>query len=293
MYAFRRDLKSETMFNEARLRKIKLIAADLDGTLLSNNSEISERAKYLIKELKKKGILFTFASGRIHCALTTYAAELGLNTPLISLDGSLIKKNGVGPVLYESVIPEKYVIKALHYSKQYLLNIALCHADSIYYTEQDSMMPQLMEKFGAKYQQVQQYNGLTNNALEITMASDSKDNIKIVRDKMHFPYSFGLNISYFNSRSFESVHYLEIRKKGSNKGKALKRLLRYMGVRQSQTAVIGDWHNDISMFLPKVLKVTLSNSLPELKRMADIRIAEDNNNDGAAKFLEMVLKANK
>jgi Cof subfamily protein (haloacid dehalogenase superfamily) len=278
------------MFNRERLRRLKFIVADLDGTLLTNNAEISERAKFLIRELKKKDVLFTFASGRLHSALISYAEELNLQMPLISLDGSLIKNHNV---LYESIVPQRYVKKALLYSDQFLLNIALCHADSIYYTERNSIIPQMMEKFGAKYEEVPEYNGLTKNTLEITIASDYKDNIKHVRDKMGFPYTYGLNISYFKSHSYQGIYYLEIRKKGTNKGKALKILLNNLGIRQSETAVIGDWHNDISLFLPRVLKVTLSNSLPELKQMADIEIPKDNNNDGAAEFLEMVLKAKK
>jgi len=281
------------MFNRDRLRRIKIIVADLDGTLLTNNAEISERANFLIKELDKKGVLFTFASGRLHSALTSFAEELDLKVPLISLDGSLIKNHHGGNILYESFVPARYVKKALQYSEQFLLNIALCHADSIYYTEQNSIIPQLMEKFGAKYEVVPEYNGLTNNTLEITIASDYKDNIKYVRDRMGFPYTYGLNTSYFKSHSYQGIYYLEIRKKRTNKGKALKILLANLGISQSETAVIGDWHNDISLFLPKVLKVTLSNSLPELKRMADIEIPKDNNDNGAAEFLEMVLRAKK
>jgi Cof subfamily protein (haloacid dehalogenase superfamily) len=279
------------MFNRERLRRIKIIAADLDGTLLTNYAEISDKTKYLIKELKKKDVLFTFASGRLHCALTSYAEELGLNIPLISLDGSIIKNHQDGNVLYESFVPARYVRKALIYSEQFLLNIALCHADSIYYTERNAIIPQMMEKFGARYEEVPKYNGLVNNTLEITIASDYKDNIKYVRDRMHFPHTFGLNISYFKSHSHNGIYYLEIRKKSTNKGKALKILLRNLGIRQSETAVIGDWYNDISLFLPGVLKVTLNNSLPELKRMADVEISKNNDDDGAAEFLEMVLKA--
>jgi Cof subfamily protein (haloacid dehalogenase superfamily) len=279
------------MFNRDKLRRIKIIVADLDGTLLTSNAEISERAKYLIKELKKKDVLFTFASGRLHSALTSFAEELKLNVPLISLDGSLIKNHLEEKVLFESIVPQRYVKKALQYSDHYLLNIALCHANSIFYTERNSIMPQMMEKFGAKYEEVYEYNGLTKNTLEITIASDYKDNLKHVRDKMSFPYTYGLNISFFKSHSYQGIYYLEIRKKGTNKGKALKILLNNLSIRQNETAVIGDWHNDISLFLPKVLKVTLSNSLAELKLMADIEIPKDNNNDGAAEFLEMVLKA--
>jgi len=279
------------MFDRERLRKIKLIAADLDGTLLTSSAEISGRAKYLIKELRKKSVLFTFASGRLHCALTSFAEELDLEIPLISLDGCLIKDNKDGSVLYESFVPARYVNKALMYADKFLLNVALCHADSIYYTEHNSIIPQMMEKFGARYEEVNEYNGLVNNTLEISVASDYKDNLKYVRDRMSFPHTLGLNISYFKSHSYSGIYYLEIRKKYTNKGKALKILLSNLGIKQPETAVIGDWYNDISLFLPKVLKVTLSNSLPELKRMADMEINKNNNDDGAADFLEMVLKA--
>jgi Cof subfamily protein (haloacid dehalogenase superfamily) len=281
------------MFNRDTLKKIKLIVADLDGTLLTNDAKLSERTKYLIQQLKAKGVLFTFASGRLHSALSSYAEELNLKVPIISLDGCLIKKNGEYTPLYKSFVPQRYVKRALEYADHHLLNIALCNTDSIYYTERNSVIPDLMEKFGAKYVEVPEYNGLTKHTLEITIASDYKDNVKHVRDKMSFPHTFGLNISYFKSHTYDGIYYLEIRKNSSNKGKALKILLRHLGIKQSETAVIGDWHNDLSLFLPKVLKVTLSNSLPELKLLADIQISKDNNNEGAADFLEMVLKAKK
>ncbi len=279
------------MFDKNRLKKIKLIVADLDGTLLTNGGEISSSSKEFIKELKKAGVDLSFASGRLHSALTDYAEQLDIRKPIISLDGSLIKDYPRGDVLFESYVPAKYVKKALAYADKFLLNVALCHSDAIYYTEHNSVVPSITEKFGARFTEVPEYNGYINKTLEITMLSDFKDNIKHVRDRMSFPYSFGLTSSYFRSHRNEGIYYLEIRRKGSNKGKALKKLLWYLKIKQNETAVMGDWHNDIYLFLPKVLKVTLANSLPELKRMADIQIPKDNNQDGAAEFLEMVLKA--
>ena len=281
------------MFNKERLKKIRLIVADLDGTLLNNNGEISSYTKELIKELKNAGVMISFASGRLHSALTGFAEELDIKNPIISLDGSLIKHYPKGEILFESYVPSKYVKKALNYADKFLINIALCHSDAIYYSERNSVIPSLIEKFGAKYQEVPDYDSYLYNTLEISMASDFKENIKHVYDKMSFPYSLGLTTSYFRSHSKKGIYYLEIRKKGSNKGKALKKLLRYLKIPQAETAVMGDWHNDIYLFLPKVLKVTLSNSLPELQRMANIKIPKDNNQDGAAEFLEMVLRSRK
>ena len=242
------------MFNRDTLKKLKLIVADLDGTLLRNDAGISERTECLIKELKNKGVLFTFASGRLHSALSNYAEQLDLKIPIISLDGCLIKINGDEAPLYKSFVPQRYVKRALEYADRHLLNIALCNTDSIYYTERNSVIPDLMEKFGAKYVEVPEYNGLTKQTLEITIASDYKDNVKHVRDKMSFPHTFGLNISYFKSHTYNGIYYLEIRKNSSNKGKALNLLLNYLGIRQSETAVIGDWYNDISLFPAQNIK---------------------------------------
>lgn len=281
------------MFDKDRLKKIKLIVADLDGTLLNNNGEISSHTKGLIKELKKAGVLLSFASGRLHSALTVFAEDLDIKLPIISLDGALIKDYPKGDILFETYVPEKYVRKALNYADKFLINVALCHSDAIYYTDRNSVIPNLIEKFGAKYTEIPDYNGYITSTLEISMASDFKENVKHVHERMSFPYSFGLTSSYFRSHSHSGVYYLEIRKKGSNKGKALKKLLRHLRIKQPETAVMGDWHNDIYLFLPQTLKVTLANSLPELKRMADIEIPKDNNQDGAAEFFEMILKAKK
>jgi 5-amino-6-(5-phospho-D-ribitylamino)uracil phosphatase len=108
---------------------------------------------------------------------------------------------------------------------------------------------------------------------------------------MHFPYVFGLNTSYFKSQTYDGIYYLEIRRKHTSKGKGFQRLLKKMKIKESNAAVVGDWYNDISLFKTGALKVTLSNGVPEIKRMADIITSRSNNEDGTAEFLEMILKA--
>lgn len=279
------------MLRKQKLKKIKLVITDLDGSLLNTMGIIPARTKELIKKLKEKGVVFSFASGRLHSALKDYAEELDIRAPIISLDGSLIKSYPENNILFESFVPKKQVIKALNFSDKFLLNIALCHPDAVYYTDRNSVIPKVMDKFGAKYLEVDSYDKYLDNVLEIAIASDFKDNVKFVRDRMSFPYSIGLKASYYKSLTHNGVYYLEIRKKGANKGKALLKLCSNLRVSLSETAVIGDWHNDISLFHPKVLKVTLSNGIPELKRLADIVINKDNNEEGASDFLEMLWKA--
>jgi hypothetical protein len=273
------------------LSNIKVIFFDLDGTLLSKEGEVGKETKDLVRELKKYGVHFTFASGRLHSALVRYAEELEIDTPLVSLDGCIIKNYPDGKVIYESFIKEKYIKKALNFAEQYLLHIALCHADAIYYTENNSVIPVVMDKFGAKYEEVKSYDDYMKQTLEVVFAGDNKDSIKYVKEKMNFPYTFGISASSFKSMTYDGVYYIHIRTKNTSKGKGALRLLKYLKVKEEQSAVIGDWYNDLSLFNIGALKVALANAVPEIKSLANIITKRTNNEDGTAEFLEMVLKA--
>ncbi len=273
------------------LKDLKIIVTDVDGTLLDNSGNLGKETKQLVEELRKKDVLFTFASGRLHSALIKFASELDIKIPIISLEGSLIKSYPAGDIFYEAFVPEKHVKKALFYADKFLLNVALCHADAIYYTESNSVIPKIMDKFGANYEEVDSYENLHSQTLEIAFASDYKDYLKSLKDKLSFPRAYGLNISYFKSLTNFGIYYLEIRKHGTNKGKSLLKLLKKLKIKASDCAVIGDWYNDVSLFETPAYKVTLSNGVPELKNKADLITGRSNNEDGTAEFLEMVLKA--
>ena len=273
------------------LKKLKIVVFDLDGTLLADNGTIGEDTRALIKKLKEYDVRFTFATGRLHSAITYMAKDLELKVPLVSLDGSLIKSYPEGKTLFESFVKKRHVKKTLDYVKQYTLNIALCHADAIYYTEENYIITQLMEKFGARYEQVDSYEDYFDKTLEISIAGDNKNFMKYIWERMSFPYSFGLRSSYFKSHRHDNIYYVEIRKKNASKGSGMLRLLKYLKLKPGEAAVVGDWYNDISLFKTKAFKVALANAVPEIKRMADLITERSNNEDGTAEFLEKLLKA--
>jgi Cof subfamily protein (haloacid dehalogenase superfamily) len=271
------------------LKDIELIVLDVDGTLLTDDGRIGDATNRLIKKLQSKGIKFTFATGRLHSAVTNFARELNISTPLISLDGCLIKSYPENVVLFESYVKEKHVKRAIEFAEKYLVNICLCHDEAIYYTEHNSIIPQITEKFGAKFEQVDSYDGYTAKTLEVLMAGDNRLAVKYILDKMSFPYCSGINKSFFRSHSYEDIYYLEIRRSGSSKGKGLQRLLRQLKISPSKTAVIGDWYNDLSLFQSSTINVAVANAVAELKRNADIVTGKSNNEDGVAEFLQMIL----
>jgi Cof subfamily protein (haloacid dehalogenase superfamily) len=278
---------------ENKLKKIKLIVFDLDGTLLNRGGAIGERSKQLIKELEGWDVHFSFASGRLHSAITSFAEELNLKSPLISLDGCLIKSFPDNKLLFESNLKKNHVLKALDFADKFIINVALCHGDAINYTEYNSIIPQITDKFGARYEKVQSYNDCIDNTLEILFAGENFNLMRYVQGKMDFPNLFGLSSASFRSQRHEGVYFLEVRRKGSSKRTGVNRLLKYFNLNINEAAVCGDWYNDISLFQTRALKVAVANAVSEIKEYSDIILEKSNDEDGIADFLEMVLKAKK
>ena len=279
------------MKTKDRLKNIKLLVTDIDGTLVNDNGELNPESKRLINELMQENVIVCLASGRLHSAITEIAKELSLNGFIISLDGAVIKDYKNDKVIYESYLKPRHVKKAISIAEDLLINIVLCHASSIFYTESNSLIPSLLSKYGASYSQVDSYSNYIKGTLEIVCSSDMKNSIKQMEERFNFPYSIGCSTSYFRSKKNENIFYLEIRKSGSSKGKALERLLKYLSLKPEQTAVIGDWYNDITMFHPKTFKVAVANAIPELLNIADMITKRTNNDYGIAEFFEMVLKS--
>lgn len=278
----------EFKIDKSILKNIKLIVFDLDGTLLSSSNEVGKETVELVKKLRQLGVRFSFATGRLHSAILEHAATLEIKTPLISLDGCLIKSYPQGKVIFESFVPKRYVKRAVELADTMLLKIALCHPDAIMFTEENAIIQSLLEKYGAKYQQVDNYEPYFKDTLEVVVASDYKDGIKNFMRKMTFPHTFGLAYSYYKSYSRGDIYYFEIRKHGSDKGSGIRRLSKHLGIISNQIAAVGDWHNDLEMFNAVGVKVAVANAINEIKYHADIICSRTNDEDGVAEFLKIV-----
>jgi len=279
------------MLSKETLQAIQLIIFDLDGTLLKNDGTIGDETKRLIKKLEKHGVIFSFATGRLHSAITKYAEILDIKTPLISLDGCLIKNHPEGKIIFESFVPTKYVSQVIGYSEKYTVYVALCHDDAIYFTHQNSFIPEIMDKLGAKYEEVDSYESYISKTLEIVLAANSFTVINNIREAVTSPFLSRLNTSFFQSHSHPGIYYLEIRKKGSSKGKGMERLTKYLNIRKRNTAVVCDWYNDISLLQKPITKIAMRNAVDEVKELADFVTSKSNNEEGAAEFLEQVLNS--
>lgn len=275
---------------EEILRNLKLVVLDLDGTILDNENNISKETINLITKLKDKGLKFTIASARYLSSFLDYIKLLNIDLPVICLDGSVIINPITGEYINELFIPAKYVLRSIKMSEKYSLNFLLFCKDGIYYNKNSYVIESLLHKYGTEYKLINFINNCVNETYEVIITGNEFENLKKVKRKMIFPYTYGIQASIYKSRKDNGNNFLEIKKIGVNKGIALKKLCNYLDIKIKNTAVVGDWYNDISLFNTNAFKVAMANAVPEIKKLADITTTKSNNEDGINEFLNLLLE---
>lgn len=270
-----------------RLKDIKLVVTDIDGTITNSMNMIGDETKDLVKKLHNKNIHFTFATQRIHSSIVNYIKELEIKSPVISANGALIK-DYKGQVFHKSVIFPKHVQKALNFADKYFVRVALCYNDEIVYTESNSVLRDYLYRLGTDYKLVDSYDKYVDDVIEIIMMGNEKEVIKYIQRKMNYPFKFYLNAKYFRSSTRLGIYNLEIKRSKTNKRTGLKKLVKYLGLKKNQIVVIGDWYNDRELFEFGGLNVAPQNAVAELKNKAHFITEKTNEEDGVSEFLKLL-----
>jgi Cof subfamily protein (haloacid dehalogenase superfamily) len=271
----------------SRLRKIKLVVSDVDGTLTNSYDYLGKKTIEYVSKLKEKGVFFTLATQRMHSSIIEIAKQLNVEIPIITVNGALIQ-DLKGNVLYKSVINPDYVRKAIFFADRYFVRIALCCTNEIVYTENNSVLSDFMRRIGTNYKLVHSYEPYVNDVLEIIMMGNDKNVIKYIQRKLNFPFKFYVSAKYFRGSSSQGIYNLEIKKSRINKKTAIKRLTKHLKLKKSQVAVIGDWYNDRELFEFGGTNIALKNSVAELKNLAHYVVDKDSEEDGVGEFLEIL-----
>jgi hypothetical protein len=261
----------------------KLIAIDLDDTLLKNDLTISERARRAIKASISKGTLVTFATGRMYRSALPYALDLGLDLPLITYQGALVKYAD-GREVYHRPLDLNIAKEVINFVKPFGLHINAYIDDELYMEDATD--------WGKKYASIakvpvhfmQLPRELKNDPTKILIIGESEELDQLAL-KLQKYFLEAINIT----KSKE--HFLEISHPRATKGNALKELAESLNIKREQVMAIGDNMNDLDMIKYAGCGVAVGNAVEDLKNIADV-VSKSNDDDGVAEVIEnMVLKA--
>lgn len=260
----------------------KLIAIDMDGTLLREDKTISDKTKDRIKKSVEKGVKIVLASGRPIEGLERYLEELQLVTEddfVMSFNGSVIQNAKTKAIISKNILKGSDLKALYRLAKQIGVNI---HA----FTKQGCVTPIMNE-----YSQLEGHiNGIEVHEVDFNTIDDNEDVIKVMFIDPEPVLAAAIEkIPHHVYEDFTVVrsapYFLEFLNKASSKGTGVKALAEHLGIKREEIICIGDAGNDLDMIEYAGLGVAMGNAFEEVKAAADY-VTLDNESDGVAHVIE-------
>lgn len=270
-----------------KLAHVRLVATDLDGTLLNDEGEVSEATHRGVARLKELGMQVAIMTGRAHPSAERIADVLGMKSPIISLDGGLVRLPHSRENIFASYIQPKVVKKVISNAEAGLASVALFVDDKMLRLESDVMLPNYIDSLGLDTEVVEDLLPFADRTIRVIVGADSKDTIKAITRGAVGLFSH-VEATMYRSSRHDSRWYLEIRNRDCSKATGLVHLEKYFRVSKKEVAVLGDFKNDIEAFKRAGTCVAMKNAVWELKQRADLVTESTNDGDGAAEFFELV-----
>ncbi|GAA5647390.1 Cof-type HAD-IIB family hydrolase [Vibrio proteolyticus] len=261
----------------------KLIALDMDGTLLNSQKAISPRTKDAIAKARAAGVKVVLASGRPLEGMQDKLDELGIsgdNEFVLFYNGSMVKELGSGAIIHQKIIDGRAAKQVAKLAQELGLN-----------THAFSQIHGLITPKTSEYTQVEaSINGLPVTEIDFDTLEDDHPIVKAMivaaPDKLTaaiktLPQELHQDFTIVQSAPF----FLEFLNTGSNKGVGIQAIAEHLGIRSEEVICMGDAENDHHMLRYAGLGVAMANAMEETKAIADY-ITLSNDDDGVAYVIE-------
>lgn len=262
----------------------RLLAVDLDDTLLNSSSTISDRNRKAIRGAVEMGAKFLIVTGRMFKTSVGYLEELGFeeDCPLINYHGALVKKAISRETLLHRPIPNQIAIAVLEQAEKTDYHISVFLEDQLYIREENEQSRYYQSFTGIELQLVGSLSAfLKQNGSCPTKMSIIHSGGMLEGMEESLRADFGDRLSILQSRPY----FLEITDRLATKGQTLSWFTEQQGIRPDQVIAIGDGPNDIDMLAFAGLGVAVANARPEVKAAADL-VTASNDDDGVAEVIE-------
>ena len=262
-------------------RGVKLIAIDLDGTLIDHQLTVAPRVKQAIAAAQAQGVTVTLASGRMFAAMVPYAQELDITVPLICYQGGLVRHPVTEETTFHLPVPPALAreVVALARARDIQVN---AFADDRLHVE--SLTPE-----AEVYMRIARVEATVvpdlaafldespSTKLVLVNLDEEKTNRLVAELTTHFGSRLGITKSH--------AYYTEAIHAEVSKGRALKQLASALDVALEQTMGIGDNLNDLSLVETAGFGVAMGNGDHRVQAAADF-VTTTYEEDGVAVAIE-------
>jgi len=238
-------------------KDIKLIALDMDGTLLNDNHEVSKKNRQAIQQAQKKGVAVVLCTGRSLMACESYAKELELTSYTVTGNGSEIWHTS-GQLIERNPLKSEWVDMMWKLKNEHKTNHWAASINKVWKND----MPEDI---------------LNDEWLKFGFETENNE----IREMIFNVLSEHPELEVSNS----SLTNIEINAAGVNKAVAIKKLCNFLNIGMESVLAVGDSLNDMAMIKEAGSGVAMGNAQPAVKKFADW-VTSTNNEDGVAKAID-------
>lgn len=259
---------------------IRLIALDLDGTLLNNEKKISAATRQTLIQAQEKGVKIVLCSGRPIAGIKSYLEFLGLNERgnyAITYNGGLVQKTDSGEVLSEKILTRRDIQNLYTLSQELSIPMNFIDRDYVYCPLPPEGRPSLYGTIMNALPFIGATIDRLPGDLKINKVVYCTDQAYLDSAIRKIPEKYYERYSLLKSRPI----LLEITNKEVDKGKGLLALGAYLNIRPEEMMTCGDQENDLAMIRLAGVGVAMGNAIPEVKESAQF-VTKTNAEDGVA-----------
>jgi Cof subfamily protein (haloacid dehalogenase superfamily) len=257
----------------------RLFLADVDGTLVTQDKVLTDRAIAAVGKLRQAGILFAVTSGRPPRGMSMLIEPLGLTTPIAAFNGGVFVRPDMS-VIEQRVIPDDVTPPVIEVLGTHGTDVWVYRGADWFI--RDPQGPHVArEAWTVKFEPtvVESFTSVSDGVAKVVGVSDDYDAVAkavdAVRDR------FGDHVSAARSQPY----YADVTHPAANKGGVVRYLSQAYQIPAEQIATIGDQPNDVLMFAHSGLSIAMGNASSEVQKAAR-RVTTSNEDEGFANAVE-------
>jgi Cof subfamily protein (haloacid dehalogenase superfamily) len=262
------------------VKPVRLVIADVDGTLVTHEKVLTPRAVQAVFDLRAAGIQFAVTSGRPPKGMAMLIEPLKLDEPLAAFNGGVIVQPDLKTVLRQNFLPLNVVKQVVQLILEHKLDVWV-YTDLVWYVR-DLKAPHVdREQWTVKFAPVvtKDLESLVDRVAKVVGVSDDLDAVQ--RCEKDVQQACGANASAARSQPY----YLDVTHPKANKGEVVLAMSDLLKIPAEQIATIGDMPNDVLMFVKSGVSIAMGNASPEVQKAATY-VTTSSEEEGFANAME-------
>ncbi len=242
---------------------VRLLALDLDGTLVKGARGVTERSRAAIRAAQDAGVAVTIATGRMFQSARRFAQSLDIHIPIICYQGAMVRHPDTGELVTSHVLPIEPALALVAYAKRHNLHVNAYVDDELYmermtaegrfYAETSRVDACLAKDLGAP---------IRRGTTKLVIVTDEDRTVDLT-EELRAEFGDVLEITRSHPRFAEAI------RPGVDKGTGLRVVAQAQGVPVEETMAIGDNLNDLALVRAAGLGVAMGDGDPRVRAAAD------------------------